>query len=672
MNLPGQVPGAYAAAMGLWGAATGQWPWALAAAAALEVPRALGWRLDIDERGFRTAWLLGLFLVWLLSIQAWLEDSRPEGLRLLAEWLPLAALPLALAAALARRPAIPVSALLLLLKSRYRRPTMGGVVPPVPAIDPFFPVFWVILLSASTQASGRWFFPIAAAAVGWVAMFHAGRRQRLRLGLWLALAFVAAGSIQSGIRSLHKWIDQTLMAAVGGGAFEWENSRALTRIGGVAEIKNSTRVRWRLAAERGPAPPLLADATYNFFSRDVWANNGNRGFRALPPLEPGPDPAGWRVGRPRSAPETPAAPAGILRLGGRANMAWTVLPLPPEATELHLPHARIEANNLGVVRADSELPLLQCRIHTGTAGARQPPPTMLDLEVPASLEPLLRRHQRELGLDPDQASAALAALDAWFGREFAYTRKIGDTDIRSFLGDRRRGHCEFFATAAALLLRAAGIPARYQTGFAVSEWDPAQAQWLLRGVHAHAWIIAWIDGRWQTFDPTPPDWLAADAGLPPWQQLIDWWDARRLAFEMWRETSNPAASLARFAPWLLALAVAYTIVRFWMEQRRKTRASRPIHDGPRYRGQPNGSLWSQLEPAITRAWGPRPPHLPPLSWLESLPEWPAALRDPARKLVRDHYHRRFGPAAPAPHDPALAEAAARLQQHFHNRRQAGE
>ncbi len=66
----------------------------------------------------------------------------------------------------------------------------------------------------------------------------------------------------------------------------------------------------------------------------------------------------------------------------------------------------------------------------------------------------------------------------------------------------RRGHCQFFATAAAVLLRRAGHPARCVVGYASEEFDDQGA--TFRGLHAHAWIeVAASDGRWRRADPTP-------------------------------------------------------------------------------------------------------------------------------------------------------------------------
>jgi protein-glutamine gamma-glutamyltransferase len=85
-----------------------------------------------------------------------------------------------------------------------------------------------------------------------------------------------------------------------------------------------------------------------------------------------------------------------------------------------------------------------------------------------------------------------------------------------FLFESKRGHCEFFSTAMAIMLRTVGIPSRNVTGFVGGTYNRFGHFYAVREGDAHSWVEAYIDDPqrpgWQTFDPTPP------AGAQPLEQ----------------------------------------------------------------------------------------------------------------------------------------------------------
>lgn len=80
----------------------------------------------------------------------------------------------------------------------------------------------------------------------------------------------------------------------------------------------------------------------------------------------------------------------------------------------------------------------------------------------------------------------------------------GMTPVEDFLFNSRKGYCEHYATAMALMLRAVGIPSRLVTGFSGGEVNGDGDYVIVRQSNAHSWVEAAIDGRWHRFDPTPP------------------------------------------------------------------------------------------------------------------------------------------------------------------------
>jgi transglutaminase-like putative cysteine protease len=79
---------------------------------------------------------------------------------------------------------------------------------------------------------------------------------------------------------------------------------------------------------------------------------------------------------------------------------------------------------------------------------------------------------------------------------------LGAESVDEFLFSTREGFCGHYASAFAVLARAAGLPARIVTGYQGGELNPLGNYWLVRQADAHAWVEVWLDDRWQRFDPT--------------------------------------------------------------------------------------------------------------------------------------------------------------------------
>ncbi len=92
--------------------------------------------------------------------------------------------------------------------------------------------------------------------------------------------------------------------------------------------------------------------------------------------------------------------------------------------------------------------------------------------------------------------------------EFRYSLNLSIEDasidpIEDFLFNRKSGHCEYYASSMAIMLRAVGIPSRVAGGFKGGNYDESSDAYLVQQFHAHTWVEAFIDGQWHTFDPTP-------------------------------------------------------------------------------------------------------------------------------------------------------------------------
>jgi transglutaminase-like putative cysteine protease len=117
---------------------------------------------------------------------------------------------------------------------------------------------------------------------------------------------------------------------------------------------------------------------------------------------------------------------------------------------------------------------------------------------------------------------------------FGYTLDLGRTlprdPIAYFLFERKKGHCEYFASSMAVMLRSLHIPSRVVTGFRGGEFNDLTGQYLVRASNAHSWVEAYFAGYgWVSFDPTPGGDLDTHSG---WSRISLYVDA---AASFWRE-----------------------------------------------------------------------------------------------------------------------------------------
>ena len=108
---------------------------------------------------------------------------------------------------------------------------------------------------------------------------------------------------------------------------------------------------------------------------------------------------------------------------------------------------------------------------------------------------------RDLVGNPRNPYAAVVALETWFrgGGDFVYDEQPprgrgGTPPLVSFVTATRRGYCQHFAGAMALMLRQLGIPARVAAGFTSGRYDRDEEHWVVADRNAHTWVEAWFEG----------------------------------------------------------------------------------------------------------------------------------------------------------------------------------
>ncbi|HEV2396325.1 MAG TPA: DUF3488 and transglutaminase-like domain-containing protein [Candidatus Sulfotelmatobacter sp.] len=158
--------------------------------------------------------------------------------------------------------------------------------------------------------------------------------------------------------------------------------------------------------------------------------------------------------------------------------------------------------------------------------------TYLELpELDPRIEQLAAEVTRSAKNDFDRSSA----IENYLHAHFTYTLQLPNTTVKdpiaNFLFERKQGHCEYFASSMAVMLRTIGIPSRVITGFRSDEFNDISDSYVVRAKDAHAWVEAYFPGfGWQTFDPTPGGSVASPRG---WSRLALYIDAMSSFWRDW-------------------------------------------------------------------------------------------------------------------------------------------
>ena len=128
-----------------------------------------------------------------------------------------------------------------------------------------------------------------------------------------------------------------------------------------------------------------------------------------------------------------------------------------------------------------------------------------------------------------------AAIENHLRTRYGYTLQLPQTEVRdpiaNFLFERKQGHCEYFASSMAVMLRTLGIPSRVVNGFRSDEFNDLTGNYVVRAKDAHAWVEAYFPGYgWQTFDPTPAGSPATPQG---WGRVALYVDAMASFWRDW-------------------------------------------------------------------------------------------------------------------------------------------
>jgi len=648
-----------------WGAQAG-WLWLGALAAiVLEAPRYAKNRIQFTQADLDRIWNLcfvllfgGLVVAFVTSdgaaaltnvannnsisnrIDALNKGGRSVILVLL--WLPLIYLPIAVAQAFSEQERMDWSTFSWWLRQQRGK---GTPRPAGSGLNVGWPYFAICLLATSAANQRTLHFPIIATILmAWALWSRRSkgvsvRRWTTSLVLVLATAFTAQlGMLE--LQRLMQRLDSALIARFASGR-GFDPKEVRTALGSIGRMKLSGDIVLRVEAEGAP-PPLLREASYKMFLSPSWAaTRHGRPEQNFIEVIPESDLTTWKL-----MPDKPTRKKAII--SGFLSGGQGLLPTPAGVAKLEdLPAVQFETNQLGVLRVQEGPGFYQTTAYYDDGRSIDGAPDGIDEEVPNSEKQTLDRLVDELGLRELPAAQAVKKLNEFFAREFRYTtwleerrrRKETETPLTRFLTRSRAGHCEYFATATVLMLRTAGIPARYAVGYSVQERKGQE--WLVRERHAHAWCIAWVDGAWRDVDTTPANWVSVEAERSSaWERWKDRWSNIWFAFSKWRWGKG------EWKEYLIYLVIPLILLAGWrlMAQKQWNRSKNSADSrNPRVPQPGLDSEFYLIEKTLAARGLERQPEETLAAWTKRATAEKQGGADDLAALLQVHYRLRFDP-----------------------------
>ncbi|BAY29378.1 putative transglutaminase-like superfamily protein [Nostoc carneum NIES-2107] len=543
------------AALIFWGSQTGMWIFAIPMSVILAGYHVINSRWDFSNDDFQRIAKLCL-MIFLIVFGSLITTNRSIYLAYtLLQWLPLTFFPLLAAQTYSVNESFDIRTLFVSLKKLTQVESQRFI------INLNYPYFGICILSAGAANSQEISFYIGMFILIGIALWFV-RSHRFSVSIWLSLILLAGGVGfigQMGVYQLQQNLESAVVSwlsnANGFGQLI-DSKTKQTSIGEIGFLKQSNQIIFRVASDSSKVSPgLLKEATYNKYKSAVWiAANSN-----FTPVQADVSGKNWRL-------ENKAFTGSTLTIAANLNRGKGLLRLPEGTFEINeLPVSRMDKNKYGTVKVEGKNDAIAYRAMFNDRLSLDSAPTADDLQIATTEQETIDQVISKLNITGKSPRQILQLVDSFFIKNFRYSLKLTGknnqpTPLSAFLLETRAGHCEYFATATTLLLRAAGIPARYAVGYSVREFSQLEKQYIVRSRHAHAWTLAYIDGKWQTFDTTPADWANIEnANASKLAFISDLWSFFRFKLSGWLR-SNLVKSLLNYGWWLI---MPLMLLRLW-------------------------------------------------------------------------------------------------------------
>ncbi|HEY3860910.1 MAG TPA: transglutaminase-like domain-containing protein [Verrucomicrobiae bacterium] len=550
-----------------WGWETGLLLWALLMAAVVEGSRWITARWEFADSDLNRICDLCLVLFLAAGTLMYSTEDRLIFIFKWAQWLPFCFFPLALAQCYGERPSMPLSAFSWLLRRIPHSPVARI------SFNVSYGYYAICLLAASASTRADQYFYLGVSVLILMALSSV-RPRRVSWQAWLVLAVAVVLTGRLSHQALRQ-LQNSMETSLSGWLANWfrtttDPRECPTHIGHGA-MTLSPKIVLRLRVPGGDVPPaLLREGSYDSYRRGTWLAGTNQFAQVTQD----------RNGLIRLLP--PKKIFSSVEIAAYYPNGDGLVPLPHGTFQLDdFQIGVLSTNRFGVAAVQAAPGLLDFQADYWIGPSIDSPPGPDDLGVPEDEKPALTNICATLGLANMTDRQKIRAISRFFQDNFKYSLdspaaaglKTSRTPLGRFLAESRWGHCEYFASATVLLLRQAGINARYITGYAVPESARHGENYIVRERHRHAWALVYHADtqNWEQIDNTPGAWAeVAEASTPWWQATSDFMSNLYFQFSKWRWGKS---SISHYAQWALGPLILYLVWRILSTRRRQQKST---------------------------------------------------------------------------------------------------
>ncbi len=601
---------------------------------------------NFSYANFVKSWYLCIICGFFITFMYWVDGASIKEFRKVFEWMPVIFFPIVFTQRYSVKDSMPMNTFFLIARKRMNADIREKRVTQPWMINVTLPYFLIVLLSAgllnrSNDFYGFFhldvmsFYCYGVATLLGCFIFLIGKRNGRSMAKFIipyGLMMLTATFLLSKLHQLESVIKGTDMVD----NYNPNLDQVITKIGALEEIKNTKKVQWRMwVPDDAKVPSMIPMTIFNLYRRGTWGAVYSKKFKSASKFE-----KAVLIDVGENIRQSFSNNRNLVSVTKKEGAYRFLSTMSQNSTEIVVPHlkgyfaydglvgdeAYIERSRLGSVLIGNPDSTLQCFMWRDELGSGpvSSPIKSVDRSIPDIEKKAIAEVVDKLGLRELSDAEKVSTLQGYFIREFNYTKHLKSGDVNQglnsklsalsyFLQVSKTGHCEYFATAGTLILREAGVNARYINGFVVKKGERIDDAYALRGDQVHAWTQMWDGEQWLDADFTPPDWLAKDTHETSFsEKLSDWWKLAKEDFQVWRNDPENADKILYGIYTSVAVLVLWILGRLFFAKNKVKDDKEGYGELPSLKALKKFNKWSQ------KKLGRRQTGIPYATWIKEL------------------------------------------------------